>query len=58
MDTYYRKSEAERKQDYLALMPILTVFGGNEAEAEHARLMRIFESISRCFLKTGHRESR
>ena len=40
MDTYYRKSEEERKQDYLALMPNLTVFGGNEMEAEHARLMR------------------
>ncbi|MGD1054802.1 MAG: tyrosine-type recombinase/integrase [Nitrososphaerales archaeon] len=30
MDTYYRKSEDERKQDYLKLMPRLTVFGGGE----------------------------
>lgn len=40
MDTYYRKSEEERKQDYLALMPSLTAFGSIEMEAEHAKLMR------------------
>jgi len=30
MDTYYKKSEEERKNDYLKLMPHLTVFGKEE----------------------------
>ena len=34
MDTYYRKSEEERRTDYLKLMPYLTVLSSHPAEIE------------------------
>jgi len=46
MDTYYRKSEEERRADYLKLMPYLTVLSSHPAETED-----VGEKIKRQMLR-------
>ena len=46
MDTYYRKSEEERRTDYLKLMPYLTVLSSHPAEMED-----VGEKIKRQMLR-------
>ena len=46
MDTYYRKSDEERRADYLKLMPYLTVLSSHPAEIED-----VSEKIKRQMLR-------
>ena len=49
MDTYYKKSEEERKADYLKLMPRLTVFAKEPVSTD-----RMLATFNRQFLKISH----